>query len=109
LLQGLFVVVRLSVCGPPAIPQPLDRGAAGVQVPQISTPSMAHLMVHSGKYHPAGMRGLQPHVRSASYRACGTPEYLAYSSQETVRSEERRVGKEGEAMTERASERNSRE
>jgi len=84
LSSGISVVVRPPVCDPPAISQPLDRGAAGVQVPQISTPAMAHLMVHSGKYHPAGMRGLQPYVRSASYRAYGTPEYLAYSNQETV-------------------------
>jgi 4-hydroxy-2-oxoheptanedioate aldolase len=81
---GISVMVRPPFCDALAISQPLDRGAAGVQVPQISSAAIAQLMVHAGKYHPAGMRGLQPYVRSASYRAYGTTEYIAQANQETV-------------------------
>jgi 4-hydroxy-2-oxoheptanedioate aldolase len=80
----ISVVVRPPYCDPVAISQPLDRGADGVQVPQISTAHMANVVVQSAKYHPLGMRGLQPYVRSASYRAYATPEYLTQANQETV-------------------------
>ena len=50
---------------PLAISQPLDFGAAAVQVPQIASAAMARSVVHAGKYHPLGMRGLQPCVRAA--------------------------------------------
>lgn len=78
------VVVRPTDCDPLAISQPLDCGAAAVQVPQIASAEMARTAVRSSKYHPLGMRGLQPYVRSASYRACDTSEYLTTANEESV-------------------------
>jgi 4-hydroxy-2-oxoheptanedioate aldolase len=80
----ISVVVRPPACEPLAISQPLDWGAAGVQVPQIASSEMARLVVRSSKYHPLGMRGLQPYVRAASYRSYGTAEYLANANRETL-------------------------
>jgi 4-hydroxy-2-oxoheptanedioate aldolase len=45
---------------------------------------MARHIVHSSKYHPLGMRGLQPYVRAASYRAYETAEYLAHANEESA-------------------------
>ncbi len=80
----ISVVVRSPDCDPPSLSKPLDFGAAGLQVPQVSSVQMAVNAVRASKYHPLGMRGLQPYVRSASYRAYDTQEYLARANDETV-------------------------
>jgi 4-hydroxy-2-oxoheptanedioate aldolase len=84
LSTGISVVVRSPNCEPSALAQPLDWGAAGIQVPQIVSAEMAQLVVRSSKYHPLGMRGLQPFVRAASYRAYKTAEYLASANEDSV-------------------------
>jgi len=81
---GISVMVRPPNCEPSAMSQPLDWGAAGIQVPQIASVEMAQLVVRSSKYHPLGMRGLQPYVRAASYRSYHTGEYLTTANQESV-------------------------
>lgn len=81
---GISVMVRTPNCEPTAISLPLDMGASGVQVPQIETVEMAQQAVRASKYHPLGSRGLQPCVRSASYRAYDTSEYLAAANQDTT-------------------------
>ena len=80
----ISVLVRVAKCDSHLITQPLDMGAAGVQVPQIESPEMARMAVNAAKYHPLGSRGLQPYVRSASYRAYGTDEYLAHANEESL-------------------------
>ncbi len=84
LSTGISVVVRPPNIDPFAIAQPLDWGAAGVQVPQIASVEMARQVVCSSKYHPLGMRGLQPCVRAASYRAYETAEYLSNANEDGV-------------------------
>lgn len=80
----ISVLVRVAKCDPHLISQPLDMGAAGIHVPQIESPEMARLAVSSARYHPLGSRGLQPYVRSASYRAYGTGEYLANANEDSL-------------------------
>lgn len=84
LSTAISVMVRAPNCEPTAISLPLDMGASGVHVPQIETVEMARQAVSASKYHPQGNRGLQPCVRSASYRAYGTSEYLAVANQDTT-------------------------
>lgn len=81
---GISVVVRVPCCEPNEISQPLDMGAAGIQVPQVETAEMAQVVVAASKYHPLGTRGLQPYVRSASYRAYATADYLANANDDTL-------------------------
>src|SRR6266496_1320325 len=69
-------VVRVPVCEPVAVRQPLDMGAVGIHVPQIESAGMAQLAVRSARYFPHGDRGLQPFVRAASYHCFDTSEYL---------------------------------
>ncbi|HYW45389.1 MAG TPA: aldolase/citrate lyase family protein [Bryobacteraceae bacterium] len=83
LSTGISPMVRVPTCEPAAIAAPLDMGAAGVHVPQISSAEMARAAVRSCKYHPLGERGLQPYVRAASYRAYETSEYLAEANKDT--------------------------
>ena len=80
----ISVLVRVPTCEPAAISQPLDMGAAGIHVPQIETAEMAELAVNSSKHHPLGDRGLQVYVRSASYGARGTADYLATANHDSL-------------------------
>ena len=80
----ISVIVRTSNGEATAVAQPLDWGADGIQVPQVASAEMARQVVHSSKYHPLGMRGLQPYVRAASYHSYDTAEYLAHANQESV-------------------------
>lgn len=80
----ISVLVRVARCDSHLISQPLDMGAAGIHVPQIECPEMARKVVSAARYHPLGSRGLQPYVRSASYRAYGTAEYLAHANDDSL-------------------------
>ena len=80
----ISVLVRVAKCDPHLISLPLDMGAAGIQVPQIESPEMAKTAVSAARYHPLGSRGLQPYVRSASYRAYETAEYLTAANQDSL-------------------------
>jgi len=80
----ISVLVRVARCDPHLISLSLDMGAAGIQVPQIESPEMAITAANAARYHPLGSRGLQPYVRSASYRSYETAEYLATANQESL-------------------------
>ena len=80
----ISVLVRVAKCDSHLISQPLDMGAAGVHVPQIESPEMAKMAVSAARYHPLGSRGLQPYVRSASYRAYETAEYLTTANEDAL-------------------------
>jgi len=84
LSTAVSVVVRTPNCEPTHISKALDFGATGVQVPQIESQDMARATVRASKYHPEGARGLQPYVRSASYRSYPTADYLANANRETL-------------------------
>jgi 4-hydroxy-2-oxoheptanedioate aldolase len=71
-----FVRVRANEAS--LITAPLDAGAWGVQIPQVSDRIAAHAAVEATRYQPLGMRGSNPYVRSASY---GTTDF----SQEITR------------------------
>jgi len=80
----ISVLVRVPGCEAAAISQSLDMGAAGIHVPQIETVDMAQMAVRASKHHPLGDRGLQVYVRSASYGALGTANYLAAANNDSL-------------------------
>jgi 4-hydroxy-2-oxoheptanedioate aldolase len=84
LTTDISAMVRVPMCESSAIRQPLDMGAAGLHIPQIDSAQMAAHAIQSSKYFPNGNRGLQPFVRSASYRNYATSEYLAESNRESL-------------------------
>jgi 4-hydroxy-2-oxoheptanedioate aldolase len=77
-------LVRVPACDPISIRQPLDMGAAGVHVPQVASFAAAECAIRSATFGPIGERGLQPFVRAASYRACGTSDYLRTTNRDTL-------------------------
>jgi 4-hydroxy-2-oxoheptanedioate aldolase len=69
-------IVRVPENNAAAIQQALDAGAAGVQIPQISSVEAARAAVSAARFHPLGMRGFNPFVRAARYSAQPVAEFL---------------------------------
>lgn len=84
LSTGISAMVRVPQCDPVAVRLPLDFGAAGIHVPQVESLAIAESAVRYSHYFPAGERGLQPYVRSASYRFQPTAEYLPEANASTT-------------------------
>lgn len=80
----ISAIVRVPVCDATNIRLPLDMGAEGLHVPQIESAGMARRAVCGSKFYPRGNRGLQPFVRSASYRSYGTTQYLEASNRDSL-------------------------
>lgn len=81
---GISPIVRVAENHPVLVRQPLDIGAAGVQVPQIGTRESAMQVVRSAMFAPEGERGLQPFVRGASYRAIDPATFMANANRDSV-------------------------
>lgn len=81
---GIAPIVRVAENHPVLVRQPLDMGAAGVQVPQVGSREEAMEVVRSAMFAPEGERGLQPFVRGASYRAVDTATFMAQANRDSV-------------------------
>jgi 2-keto-3-deoxy-L-rhamnonate aldolase RhmA len=82
---GLPLMVRPSSDRPESILAALDRGAAGVQVPHVSTATQAEAIVRAVKYEPLGDRGLGTSVRAAGYGIdLDIAAYIANANRETI-------------------------
>lgn len=81
---GVAPIVRVAENHPVLVRQPLDMGAAGVQVPQVGSKESAEAVVRSAMFAPEGERGLQPFVRGASYRAVEPATFMASSNRDSV-------------------------
>ncbi|MEP7365517.1 MAG: aldolase/citrate lyase family protein [Acidobacteriota bacterium] len=81
---GIEPIVRVAENHPVLVRQPLDMGAAGVQVPQIGSQADALQVVKSAMFAPEGERGLQPFVRGASYRAIDPAAFMANANRDSV-------------------------
>lgn len=81
---GMVPVVRVESASETAIGKALDIGAAGVQVPQVSTAEEARSVVRHAKFHPRGSRGVCRFVRAARYSATPGPEYFPQADQALV-------------------------
>jgi 4-hydroxy-2-oxoheptanedioate aldolase len=82
--SGISPMVRVAENHPVLVRQPLDMGAAGVQVPQIGSPEAAQQVVRSAMFAPEGERGLQPFVRAAAYGATPTGDLLRQANENSV-------------------------
>ena len=84
LLTNIIPIVRTSNATDTAIHQPLDLGALGVQIPQVSTSQMVKDCVKSARFFPEGERGLCRFVRSANYSALPRDEYFKKANEGLV-------------------------
>lgn len=80
--RGASPIVRVRENAAPEIQRALDVGAAGVEIPQISTGADARAAVDAARYDPLGERGLSPYVRAADY--AGGPEYTQRQNEEVT-------------------------
>jgi len=76
-VTGLVPIVRVKEDTPSLISEVLDAGAAGIQVPQISTKSEAEEVLQAARFNPLGMRGVCRFVRAADYSSLDRYEYFA--------------------------------
>ncbi len=73
---GAAAIVRVPDISEQSIGKPLDLGAAGVQIPQVSTAEEAKKAVSLAKFYPRGERGVCRFVRAARYSSLEKREYF---------------------------------
>lgn len=73
-VAGVLPIVRVS--NYENISKVLDIGAAGVQIPQVTTPEEARQAVREAKYYPQGERGVCRFVRAAGYSSVDKAQYF---------------------------------
>lgn len=83
-IAGILPVIRVPELCESAISQALDIGAAGVQVPQVTTAEEARQVVRAAKFHPLGERGVCRFVRAARYSATPGGSYFSQANEDTL-------------------------
>jgi 4-hydroxy-2-oxoheptanedioate aldolase len=79
--SSMLPIVRTSANEPWMISRALDTGAAGVQVPNISSAKEAKQAIESARFYPNGSRGVCRFVRAAEYGDALKANYFAESNE----------------------------
>lgn len=82
---GLPVVVRVPVADEFHILKVLDMGAAGVQIPGLTSTEAVEACLDAALYAPEGHRGLSFAQRSARYGTMDKFEYMRFSNENLVK------------------------
>lgn len=83
-LSGTLPIVRTRSSLAVDVAQPLDLGAAGVQVPQVSSEAEAKAVVQAARFAPEGHRGVCRFVRAADFSALERGEYFQKANESLV-------------------------
>ncbi len=83
-VSGMLPIVRTRDDASASIAQPLDLGAAGVQVPHVGTAAEAEAVVNAAKFSPLGNRGVCRFVRAARFSALERAAYFAAANDALV-------------------------
>jgi 4-hydroxy-2-oxoheptanedioate aldolase len=83
-VSGLLPIVRTRDTAPESVAQPLDLGAGGIQVPQVTSQTEAEAVVDAAKFAPHGSRGVCRFVRAARYSALERNAYFAQANEALV-------------------------
>lgn len=81
-ITGSTPMVRVPNSDPINILKALDRGAQGIQVPQVETAEEVEKIIKATKYPPDGNRGAAFSVRAAKYGLKGGYNYLKQSNRD---------------------------
>jgi 4-hydroxy-2-oxoheptanedioate aldolase len=81
--SGMAPFVRVKENNGPLVMEPLDVGAYGVQIPQISSAEAAKQAIRFAKYHPDGERGANPYVRATRYSAHQFTDFVKWANANT--------------------------
>ena len=76
LLANVIPIVRTADSSEISIAKPLDLGALGVQIPQVTSGKMAGECVKAARFFPEGERGVCRFVRAANYSSMLRDEYF---------------------------------
>jgi 4-hydroxy-2-oxoheptanedioate aldolase len=83
--SGVTPIVRPRSNAPQDILQVMDRGAAGVQEPHVSSRADALAAVQAVKFHPLGQRSLAAGTRASGYGYRGSAgSFVAAANRETL-------------------------
>ena len=82
--NGLLPVVRVGSLSESEIARALDLGAAGVQVPQLSSAEEARKVAQWSRFAPRGSRGVCRFVSAADFSLQTRTEYFERANQVTV-------------------------
>ena len=81
LLANVVPIVRTSDSSEVSIAKPLDLGAFGVQIPQVSSSEMAKACIKAARFFPKGERGVCRFVRAANYSSLKIDEYFSKANE----------------------------
>ena len=76
LLANIIPIVRTSDSTEVSIAKPLDLGALGVQIPQVTSRKMAEACIKAARFFPKGERGVCRFVRAANYSSLPREDYF---------------------------------
>jgi len=83
-VSGITPIVRTRDSSAESVSQPLDLGAAGIQVPQMSSLADAQAVVEAAKFAPLGHRGVCRFVRAAHFSALDRSTYFVTANEALV-------------------------
>jgi len=83
-VSDVLPIIRTRDRLPESVAQPLDLGAAGVQVPQVASCAAAEEVLDAAKFAPAGSRGVCRFVRAAKFSALDRKDYFAEANKALV-------------------------
>ena len=84
LLEDIIPIVRTSDSSEGSISKPLDLGALGVQIPQVTSGKMAKDCIKAARFFPKGERGVCRFVRAANYSSMPREEYFSKANEALV-------------------------
>ena len=76
LVANVIPIVRTADATEVSIAKPLDLGALGVQIPQVSSSAMAKACIKAARFFPEGERGVCRFVRAANYSSMPREVYF---------------------------------
>jgi 4-hydroxy-2-oxoheptanedioate aldolase len=83
-VSDILPIVRTRGCSETDVAQPLDLGAAGIQVPQMTSKADAEAVVNAAKFAPQGHRGVCRFVRAAKFSALDRAAYFEQANRSLV-------------------------
>ena len=84
LIANIMPIVRTSDSDEISIGKPLDLGALGVQIPQVTSADMASSCVSAARFFPNGERGVCRFVSAANYSLMQREEYFEKSNESLI-------------------------
>lgn len=80
-IGGVASIVRIPFVSEETVSKPLDLGADGIQLPNVSGPEDVKNLIKFARFFPKGARGVCRFVRAAKYSALDRKVYFAEANE----------------------------